>query len=231
MAAAQQVGELALYPSPEAGNWRRQAVMQRRTAAMLGPLEHEGYLVLHDVTLPGWLDSLDHVVVGPTGVWVVASCRRRRLLGRGGAVPAGILRGLRAQATGWPRCWTAGPRSRSGRCCACAAPGWEPWRRSRAPGSRARGVSPTRTERIEGGARRHRSSRRPLAQGTAGGGLTPDQKRGVGQPPLFSFSAIFSWASARAAFRALTWCPSASPTTLVMARVTAGSTFSAAERG
>ena len=101
--------------------------MQRRTAALLGPLEHEGYLVLHDdVTLPGWLDSLDHVVVGPTGVWVVASCRRRRLLGGGGAVPAGILRGLRAQATGWPRCWTAGPRSRSGRCCACAAPGWEP---------------------------------------------------------------------------------------------------------
>ena len=39
-------------------------------------------------------------MVGPTGVWVVASCRRQRLLGGGGAVPAGILRGLRAQATG-----------------------------------------------------------------------------------------------------------------------------------
>ena len=39
-------------------------------------------------------------MVGPTGVWVVASCRRRRLLGGGGAVPAGILRGLRPQATG-----------------------------------------------------------------------------------------------------------------------------------
>ena len=39
-------------------------------------------------------------MVGPTGVWVVASCRRQRLLGGGGAVPAGILRGLRPQATG-----------------------------------------------------------------------------------------------------------------------------------
>ena len=36
--------------------------------------------MLHDITLPGWLDSLDHLVVGPTGVWVVASWRRRRLL-------------------------------------------------------------------------------------------------------------------------------------------------------
>ncbi|HET9539956.1 MAG TPA: nuclease-related domain-containing protein, partial [Candidatus Limnocylindria bacterium] len=99
-AAALAWSRLRFRPSPEAGIWRRQAAMQRRTAAILGPLENEGYLVLHDVTLPGWLDSLDHLVVGPTGVWVVASCRRRRLLGGGGAVSAGILRGLRAQATG-----------------------------------------------------------------------------------------------------------------------------------
>jgi hypothetical protein len=91
---------LRFRPSPEAAIWRRQAARQRRTAAMLGPLEHEGYLLLHDVTLPGWLDSLDHLVVGPTGVWVVASCRRRRRLGGDGAAPAGILRELRAQAEG-----------------------------------------------------------------------------------------------------------------------------------
>jgi hypothetical protein len=91
---------LRFRPSAGAGIWRRQAAMQRRTASTLGPLEHEGYLLLHDVTLPGWLDSLEHLVVGPTGVWVVASCRRRRLLGGDGAAPAGILRELRAQAEG-----------------------------------------------------------------------------------------------------------------------------------
>ena len=57
---------LRFRPSPQARIWRRQAAMQRRTAAMLGPLEQDGYLVLHDVTLPGWLDSLDHLVVAPT---------------------------------------------------------------------------------------------------------------------------------------------------------------------
>jgi hypothetical protein len=68
-----------------------------------------GPLVLHDVTLPGWLDSLDHLVVGPTGVWVVASWRRRRLLPGGGPPPV-TVRGLCGQAEavahvleGWAR--------------------------------------------------------------------------------------------------------------------------------
>jgi hypothetical protein len=83
--------------SPEARTWRRQAAMQRHTAAFLRPLGEEGYLVLHDITLPGWLDSLDHVVVGPTGVWVVASWHRRRLL-PGGRPPPATVRDLRDQA-------------------------------------------------------------------------------------------------------------------------------------
>ena len=70
--------------------------MQRRTAAVLGPLEAEGYVVLHDVTLPGLLDSLEHLVVGPTGVWVIGSWRRR--LPPGGAAPPQTVRGLRGQA-------------------------------------------------------------------------------------------------------------------------------------
>jgi hypothetical protein len=84
---------LRFRPSPGVGIWRRQAAMQRRTAGMLGPLADEGYLVLHDVTLPGWLDSLDHLVVGPTGVWVVGSGQGRRRL----PDEAGMLRGLRWQ--------------------------------------------------------------------------------------------------------------------------------------
>jgi hypothetical protein len=83
--------------SLEATICKRLAAMQRRTARVLAPLADEGWLVLHDLTLPGWLDSLDHLAVGPTGVWVVSSWRRpRRLLG--GTAPVEVLHGLRSQA-------------------------------------------------------------------------------------------------------------------------------------
>jgi hypothetical protein len=63
-----------LRPSPDVRVWRQQALMQRNTAEVLRPLFEQAYLVLHDVALPGWLDSLDHLVVGPTGVWVAGPC-------------------------------------------------------------------------------------------------------------------------------------------------------------
>jgi len=85
---------LRFRPSAETRMWQRQAATQRRTAAMLASLTEDGYLVLHDVVLPGWLDSLDHLVVGRTGVWVLASWRRRRAAA---ASPAGTLRGLHSQ--------------------------------------------------------------------------------------------------------------------------------------
>jgi hypothetical protein len=85
---------LRFRPSAEARTWRRQAATQRRTAAMLAPLTEDGYLVLHDVVLPGWLDSLDHLVIGRTGVWVLTSWRRRRLAA---ASPTGTLQGLLSQ--------------------------------------------------------------------------------------------------------------------------------------
>jgi Nuclease-related domain len=55
--------------------WRRQAQMQRRTAGVLAQLEQKGWLVLHDVALPGWSASLDHLVIGPTGAWAIESWR------------------------------------------------------------------------------------------------------------------------------------------------------------
>ena len=97
VAAVLAWSRLRCRPSPQAVLWRRQAALQRRTAGLLQPLEQEGYLVLHDLTLPGWPASLEHLVVGPTGVWVVESWRRRRLLPGGGAPPA-TVRGLRGQA-------------------------------------------------------------------------------------------------------------------------------------
>jgi len=44
------------------------------TASPRWPLEQRGDLVLHDVTLPGWPASLEHLVIGSTGVWVIQSC-------------------------------------------------------------------------------------------------------------------------------------------------------------
>jgi hypothetical protein len=88
---------LRFHPSREAISWRRQAATQRRTAGLLAPLADQGWLVLHDVTLPGWLDSLEHLVVGPTGVWVVESWQHPRRRPAGAAVPAGLLRELRSQ--------------------------------------------------------------------------------------------------------------------------------------
>src|SRR5512132_4129458 len=87
---------LRFRPSPTATSWQRQAAMQRRTAGLLGPLEAEGWLVLHDLTLPGWLGSLEHLVVGPTGVWVIGSCQRQGQPVGGATVPAGILGELRS---------------------------------------------------------------------------------------------------------------------------------------
>src|SRR5215207_7159845 len=66
---------LRFHPSANARFWRRQAVMQRRTAGVLAQLEQEGWLVLHDVALPGWSASLDHLVIGPTGAWAIESWR------------------------------------------------------------------------------------------------------------------------------------------------------------
>jgi hypothetical protein len=66
------------HPSATARFWRRQAQMQRRTAGVLDELEEEGWLVLHDVALPGWSASLDHLVIGPTGAWAIESRRDTR---------------------------------------------------------------------------------------------------------------------------------------------------------
>jgi hypothetical protein len=96
---------LRFRPSVGVCVWRRQAVLQRRTAEALQPLQQEGYLVLHDVTLPGWPAGLDHLVVGATGIWVIESQRGRLAPARKGASPwrangaeAGLLRGLRWKA-------------------------------------------------------------------------------------------------------------------------------------
>jgi hypothetical protein len=68
---------LRFHPSASTRFWRRQALVQRRTAGMLAQLEQQGWLVLHDIALPGWSASLDHLVIGPTGAWAIESWRHR----------------------------------------------------------------------------------------------------------------------------------------------------------
>jgi Nuclease-related domain len=67
---------LRFRPSTSASAWRRQAAAQRRTARALRPLEQRGDLVLHDLTLPGWPASLEHLLIGSTGVWVIQSWKQ-----------------------------------------------------------------------------------------------------------------------------------------------------------
>jgi nuclease-like protein len=55
----------------EAVRWRSHAAAERRTAATLAPLESAGYVVLHDRTVPGVLPNIDHIAIGPGGVFVI----------------------------------------------------------------------------------------------------------------------------------------------------------------
>jgi hypothetical protein len=64
---------LRFRPSPDAVAWRRGAAGERRTARLLDPLERRGWAVLHDLALPGSRANIDHLVIGPGGVYVIDS--------------------------------------------------------------------------------------------------------------------------------------------------------------
>ena len=64
---------LRFRPSPDAIAWRRGAAGERRTARLLAPLERQGWAILHDLAVPGSRANLDHLVIGPGGVFVIDS--------------------------------------------------------------------------------------------------------------------------------------------------------------
>jgi hypothetical protein len=68
---------LRFRPSPDAIAWRRGAAGERRTARLLGPLERHGWAVLHDLAVPGSRANLDHLVIGPGGVFAIDSKQYR----------------------------------------------------------------------------------------------------------------------------------------------------------
>lgn len=51
--------------------WRVGAEGEERTARRLDRLEHDGYRVLHDARVPGSAANIDHVVVGPSGLFTI----------------------------------------------------------------------------------------------------------------------------------------------------------------
>lgn len=66
-------------------NWAQGAAGERLTARVLAPLAHAGWAVLHDRRLPG-AANIDHLVIGPPGVWVIDSkayAGRIKVLGDG----------------------------------------------------------------------------------------------------------------------------------------------------
>jgi Nuclease-related domain len=63
--------------SPDAVAWRRGAAWERRTARLLGQLERRGWAVLHDLALPSSRANVDHLVIGPGGVFMVDSKQYR----------------------------------------------------------------------------------------------------------------------------------------------------------
>jgi hypothetical protein len=74
--------------SPEAIAWRRGAAGERRTARLLGRLEQRGWVVLHDLAIPGSPANIDHLLIGPGGVVVVDTKQYR---GRLQLDPDGLL--------------------------------------------------------------------------------------------------------------------------------------------
>jgi Nuclease-related domain len=53
------------------------AVGERRTARLLARLERQGWVVLHDLAVPGSRANLDHLVIGHGGVFVIDSKQYR----------------------------------------------------------------------------------------------------------------------------------------------------------
>jgi Nuclease-related domain len=88
LAAAGLAWGLRFRVSLETSAWRRGAAGERRTACLLGRLEQRGWVVLHDLAVPGSAANIDHLVIGPGGVVVVDSKQYR---GRLQLDPNGLL--------------------------------------------------------------------------------------------------------------------------------------------
>jgi hypothetical protein len=74
LAVAALVGWRQRFRSSEqARTWQRGAHGERHTARLLGRLHRDGFVVFHDLAMPGSAANVDHLVIGPSGVFVIDS--------------------------------------------------------------------------------------------------------------------------------------------------------------
>jgi hypothetical protein len=73
LAASTAGWALRFRPSRDALAWRQGAAGERRTARLLDPLERHGWAILHDLAVPSSQANVDHLVIGPGGVFVIDS--------------------------------------------------------------------------------------------------------------------------------------------------------------
>jgi hypothetical protein len=64
---------LRFRPSEQARSWQRGALGERHTARLLRRLPRDGFVVFHDLAVPGSDVNVDHLVIGPSGVFVIDS--------------------------------------------------------------------------------------------------------------------------------------------------------------
>ena len=65
---------LRFRPSEQARTWQRGAHGEQRTARLLDRLTRDGFVVFHDLAVPGNTSAnVDHLAIGPTGVFVIDS--------------------------------------------------------------------------------------------------------------------------------------------------------------
>ncbi len=89
------------WPRSDPSRWARGAAGEVVTAAILESLPRRRWVVLHDLAVPGSRANVDHLVIGPTGVWVIdtkayrarVTARRRQVLVAGAP--------MRTEAVGW----------------------------------------------------------------------------------------------------------------------------------
>jgi hypothetical protein len=74
LVAAGMVGwRLRFRVSQDARNWQRGARGERRTARQLNRLARHGWVMFHDLAIPNSRGNVDHLVIGPAGVFLVDS--------------------------------------------------------------------------------------------------------------------------------------------------------------
>jgi hypothetical protein len=61
----------AALPRSSTTAWAKGAEGEERTATYLDPLAREGFVIFHDRKIPMSVANIDHIVIGPTGVYVV----------------------------------------------------------------------------------------------------------------------------------------------------------------